>query len=92
MLSILTDTYGMKCGPNNDELSDVFLLERATKEIQIHIEGLKNGKRAYKLLCELYSVRMLEERYIREEISTSCNPLSCVFLLMARSYLYISFS
>lgn len=69
LLYILTEMFDVECGTELKEKVDVHLLKAATDEIEPDIRRLKNGERAWTLLCELYAVREQQERYLREYIS-----------------------
>ena len=79
MMFILTKISGMPAAPESDVIVNVELLKDGTDEIRPQIEGLRHGKRAYRLLLELYDHRAVEESCLRGERLGKCSkpePLS----------------
>ena len=67
MMHILTEVSGGPANPESNVVVNVQLLRKGTDEIQPQIEGLQNGKQAYRLLLELYDARTVEESCLRGE-------------------------
>ena len=56
--------FGMRCGVNQEPLNVKFLRD-ATLEIEVKIKRMKNGKRSWDLLGQLYNKREVEEDFLR---------------------------
>ena len=66
LMHILTGMFQSDCGPDGSRRLNVEILRESTKHAREELEGLKNGKRAYALLCKLYYVREKEEQFLSD--------------------------